>query len=879
MTPEDDRFMPQRDRRTDLVLLPRQFAYIQRLTEGALAVYVGPYRASLSETECLIVSDPKTGQPKPARDQNEAIKAYIDVAEGDYAVLVNPVRGGDNQWPESKKSNDLPELAIGRQVNLPGPLSFALWPFQTVRSIKGHTLQMNQYLVVRVINDEEAMKNWDKAIVKAQVAEGEQNPAIRKSVPRPDNLSVGQLILIKGTEVSFYIPPTGLEVVADARGEYIREAVTLEQLEYCVLTDQDGKRRIEQGPQVVFPKPSETFTEINDGGIVHRKFRAIELTEISGVHIKVTAEYEEGGVKYKVGDELFITGKDQPIYFPRTEHAIVKYDGREVHFATAVPKGEGRYVLDRFNGVIKLVTGPQMLLPDPRTQVFTRRILSPKQVELWFPGNREALRVNEELTQQALLRGVGTTDYLSDDTDSDPTESVRLRGLSSQRYASASTRFAGDDMNRKSTYTPPRTVTLNSKYDGAVTVEVFTGYAVLVVNRSGERRIVEGPQTILLEFDETLATMALSTGKPKTTDTLFETAYLRVNNNLVSDIISVETADSVSAKVKVSYRVNFTGPKEKWFDVENYVKVLCDHARSIIRNMVRKVGIQEFNVKYIDMIRDTLLGKPEGVDGEKKKRTGLVFEENGMVVFDVEVLALEIGDGEISELLIEAQHEAVKASLEAEDSKRRLELARDQARIDQETEQLKTETALKKLKLQQQAREVQLGLDAVNAQKESEVALMKLNLNKSEVTAKLDVALLALAAETEEASKRLGLTQEKEKIADFEDSAQLAREKARSEQDLETAKAKATIELERIIAETTQLAERTKALTPEMVAALQTFGDKAMVEKMASAMAPLAILGGTSVVDILGQLLKGSGLEQLVSQVATGMSKRSAGGE
>jgi hypothetical protein len=32
-----------------------------------------------------------------------------------------------------------------------------------------------------------------------------------------------------------------------------------------------------------------------------------------------------GEAQYKEGDELFFTGKDQMIYFPRKEHAIVKY--------------------------------------------------------------------------------------------------------------------------------------------------------------------------------------------------------------------------------------------------------------------------------------------------------------------------------------------------------------------------------------------------------------------------------------------------------------------------------------------------------------------------------------------------------------------------
>jgi hypothetical protein len=32
------------------------------------------------------------------------------------------------------------------------------------------------------------------------------------------------------------------------------------------------------------------------------------------------------------GDELFLTGKDTAIYYPREEHSAIKYDGKIKHF-------------------------------------------------------------------------------------------------------------------------------------------------------------------------------------------------------------------------------------------------------------------------------------------------------------------------------------------------------------------------------------------------------------------------------------------------------------------------------------------------------------------------------------------------------------------
>ncbi|MFA6315275.1 MAG: hypothetical protein WC648_02830 [Candidatus Paceibacterota bacterium] len=854
MPAENPRY-PERDReRNDLILTPRQFAWGKDLTKGYLTVYVGPYKLTVSEmTEQLVVPSPDDGQLQSVNDLLGAVQQYTDVTEGEYAVLTNPAENGLH--PEAEKANKVAVLNIGRQVNLPGPLSFSLWPFQTVKVIKGHQLQMNQYVIVRVLNEDEAIKNWDKAIVKPQTTTGSDpskpegaagaTAQAKKSVPRPENLSVGQLLIIKGTEVSFYIPPTGLEVVADEREQYVREAVTLEQLEYCVLVDQSGDKRFEKGPKVVFPKPSETFKEAEEGGVKHRKFRAIELTKISGLHIKVTAPYKEGDREYRVGEELFINGEDQPIYFPRAEHAIIGYDGRQIHYATAVPKGEGRYVLNRFDGNVALVAGPKMLLPDPRTEVIVRRILSEKQVKLWYPDNVEAMRVNRDLAAHAVKKG--TADYLAEPMEMDEAL-VSSSSVTECRYAaSAPARLVGEEMGRKTAYTPPRTVTLNTKYEGAVSVDVWTGYAVLVVDRSGERKVVEGPQTILLEFDQSLAYMALSTGKPKNTDVLKETAYLRVLNNLVSDIISVETVDSVQAKVKVSYRVNFTGDKEKWFDVENYVKLLCDHARSMIRNMVKKVGIQEFNARYIDMIRDTILGQPEGADGEKKKRRGLSFSENGMVVFDVEVLGLEIGNSQIASLLVEAQHEAVRDTLQIAQNRRELEITKEREAINRETDEVTTETALKRSGLEQK-----------------------------KIMADLEVVMARMRSQTLQASEELKVRQEQEKTVDTVHSASLCRKKLSAEQELVNKRAEIALELEKLSAESKELAERTKSVTPELIAALQAFGDKATVQKMAEAMAPMALLGGKSVAEILGNLLKGSGMEGLLSGVAGGLTARMA---
>ena len=59
------------------------------------------------------------------------------------------------------------------------------------------------------------------------------------------------------------------------------------------------------------------------------------------------------------------------------------------------------------------------------------------------------------------------------------------------------------------------------------------------------------------------------------------------------------------------------------------------------------IGIEDFDTNPIGMIRDSILG----VCGEDKERPGRAFKENGMRIYDLEVLNVTIGDKRIADLL------------------------------------------------------------------------------------------------------------------------------------------------------------------------------------------------------------------------------------
>mgnify|MGYP001552398568 CR=1 FL=1 len=809
-----------RERGGDLVLAQGEQALVQNGADGTVEVHVGPTKTSIGETDNPVRFDSKT-QSFQRCLLKSAVTMWPAAKEGQYIVLQNPVEEDEHRHPSRGKQGSV-ELAMGRRVNIPGPATFALYPGQSATCLDGHILRSNQYLVVRVINGEVAKSNWKNAVLKKQTNSTEEITDENKGEIFPDastpDLVTGQLLVVKGTEVSFYIPPTGMEVVPEC-GKYVRDAVTLEQLETCILIDENGTKEYVNGPAVVFPRPTQSFHETHKG---ERKIKAIELETHRGLYVKVIKPYEEDGKKYAEGEELFITGKDQKIYYPRPEHAIIKYGGDQLlQQAVAIPKGEARYVLSKETGDVKLVLGPKMYLPDPRYEVIVRRTLPIPIVELLYPGNEEAVSHNLSLLG---LEGIFNP------TARKARSKKGINLLNNDETGSGEEpELTADEFTRSNEYVPPRSIQLKTKYDGAVTVRVHTGYAIKVVSKTGESRVIEGPQTVLLQYDELPEVIELSTGTPKSDYQLRKDVYLRVKANKVSDLIAAETGDFVSVRIPLSFRVDFEGDKSKWFDVENYVKFLTDHTRSLVANVVKKYGVQEFYTNYIDILRNAILG--ETVEG---KRPGRLFPENGMRVYDVEFGKLEIGDSAIAEMVRSSQKDSVEQSLRLAMARKELETVREEERIRQELAQARAATKEKELLLQQEEVNLQLGID-----------LAKINAQSRETETEL--------------SGRLASQTTRDEIT----KAELARQKSARDQQIQFEEAQMVLRLQELGAQAEAFVKRFEAIQPDLVAAIKTHGNQALAGKLAEhlpqATGGLGLLLGRGGMDALSKMIAGTG--------------------
>ena len=784
---------------------------------------------SLSQSDSLVTFNTHTKKFESC-SYGEAIKLLTICPENWYCILKNPTK--DNKHPAPGASNVLPDtMEIGKKINIMGPVAFALYPGQMAKVVRGHALRSNQYLLARVYeanaanNSQGEIRNADGELVETTKT----------------NYVNGQILVIKGTEVSFYIPPTGIEVIPvdnNDKNGYIREAVTLERLEYCILKDEDGNKRYVHGPQVVFPKPTETFVTSPKGGFI---FRAVELSKISGIYVKVIAEYKDVDsagkeIVHPVGEELFITGNDQMIYNPRPEHAIITYDGKMMHHAIAIPEGEGRYIMNRLTGEIKTVKGPQMYLPDPRLEVVVKRKLSRRQCELMYPGNKEALAYNEQLSERAVEKAAKNSMSFMDE--------LTAFSINSSVNDTLANLEAKANISRGTSYTKPRTITLDNKFDGVVTTDVWTGYAVNVISKDGTRKVVCGPQTVMLDYDQTLEELQLSTGRPKTTDNMIHTCFLRHENNKVSDLIHVETKDFVRCSIKVSYCVDFDKKyQDKWFNVDNYIKFMCDRERSLMKKAVKNYTIEELNQNYVDIIRNVAINKKDyskESNADKNEHKGRFFAENGMYVNDCEVLSLHIEDEDIAEMLVDHQREIVKKSLQLSAADKRVQVAEKLTVAEKKENKLKSDKLINKMNLQREEAIRTLEIQTeVNRKKEAE--------EEAATKAKKELqTVLDLIGDAERARKDKDMKQEiafKQELANIEQAKQKA------------------------YADT--VSAIMGAVSPDLVAALTANANSDMVSALEHAVAPYAIARGEeSVADVVARLTKGLPIEEAIEKLS-----------
>ena len=805
--------------------------------------------------------------------------------------------------PGGNKERD---LRLGTTKIIPGPCAFPLWPGQSAEVRPAHKLGANHYLLVEVVGplDEGApyydlvMKSAGLSSVVIDAPEGgangdrteqERSPEADGG-PAPNKLRIGQRIVVQGRHTSLFIPPTGIEVVpaqeealsdsepiandADAiaslppavrdelagmvanveagmtskqfsvlknelrhradlnlgeraimltaldevwgnrggkparRAEgrrhphqppidpYARKAVVLGPKNFCILFDADGNPRIVKGPARVFPGPHDTFLQ---RGSRRRVYDAYELGESQALWLRIISPISRAALAerlpasypltqdhYEAGHELLVRGLPS-VFFPFIEAEVLNPETGDPHVGN-----DHDLVIVNAIGV------------DPESGIHVR---------------------DKATGKVRLVRG--EVSYLVDP----------------RKEEHVSRRVPAKDWNLWIGSTQAhRKTTTEVETPWALSIHVPTNHAALVASRNG-RRVIVGPASELLGYDEQLTTLQLSKGPHKTGRDTVATCFLRIRDGRVRDRFELESSDLTRFTIDLGVTGHFAGDPERWFAVEDPVEHVTAQIRTRVRDAARKVPAIELFGKIPELVREVT-----GAPGS------LAFEDCGVVIDEVEVHAVALVDPKLAAAFSEAHKSEVALVLQDRQAERRLTSVKlrdgvdaQEHAIQREANRRMAETGRAELEDQHlvEARKLELTFE-----RERDEFERRAQRERVAVTARLELA----KAETEARAAR--------KLHDAEVDAQ-----ARKLVDaVALATAQAEAEIDRATAVTLAEADsrRLAAIQPELVGALHAAADAEVMKAAAENMNLVSLIGGKSPIELFTRLLEGTPLARTV---------------
>jgi len=250
-------------------------------------------------------------------------------------------------------------------------------------------------------------------------------------------------------------------------------------------------------------------------------------------------------------------------------------------------------------------------MPDPRKEILVKRILTPNQVKLWFPGNEKALKFNEDMmnNKAAKIAYASARTGKSYQRDSasvyaNPSElnkQTELDDYSGTKQSGSMEENFSDSFDRSSAFAPPPTITLDTKYDGAIQIDVWNGYVVQTTLKNGERKTHVGPKHVLLDFDEVIEEFNLPDGT-KTVYVPLESRFRFSVNTLTKDneearvVFNVQYITDTSKLIPDMY--NLVNSRLNSFFVNNIAKLTSEE---IFEN--REKILNDFNYDLIEGIK------------------------------------------------------------------------------------------------------------------------------------------------------------------------------------------------------------------------------------------------------------------------------------
>lgn len=656
----------------ELVLVNNECAWVKDLSGGMIYAYLGPHKEPLSVDSVIVTQNARNREFIPIGGDTLKGQPFTVALESQYVILHNPEMPGTR--PMTRGKNEAVALQTGKSIIKRGPCEFPLWPGQQAEVVDGHRLTSDQFLRIRVegeIADSDVKwlqdllkEDWLAPSVPTDASATPDSTPSSVDVKLPE-LTIGSEWIVRGSKTKFFIPPTGVKVLKATdditRSDddpYVMNGVTLDADEYVILKNRSGRISYVLGSTTVIPCEDQVFMADRSG--INPVFKAQSIDENSGVLLRTlvpmsrstiqermgkdiriqftpVAQYDEDVEESRVvpaADEVLPPGTQIVVW--REKRLVFPADGIQIinrFEATHIQAGTARYVKNSLTGRTRIIQGECLYLADPRCEEFATRHLSKDLINLWFPG------------------------------------------MAVEAY--------------------------NSDLVPCITIPQGTAAMILKKGtRSNTRKTVIGYSTYFLEWDETLCEMKLSTsrgGEAKTYQNAIRVCYLWMKSNRINDVLTGgRTREDCEFSVQYTLTVDFEEAyKDAWFNVDDYVFLVCEEVRSRLRGGLLATSISDLSTNYVEIIRDIVLGtKPLLIKEEDyllsngseatPHRPGIEFSRFGGRLVEININSFQILDPSLQAQLRKLQMAGINESVQTRTAQITLDGTRTRAEIERE---------------------------------------------------------------------------------------------------------------------------------------------------------------------------------------------------
>ena len=752
----------------ELVLVNNEFAWVKDLSGGMIYVYCGPHKEPLSVDSVIVIQN-ESREFVPIGGDLLKGQTFVQALENQYVILHNPEVSGTR--PMTRGKNEATPLCNGKSIVKRGPCEFPLWPGQQAEVVDGHRLTSNQFLRIRVegeIADDDVRplqdlikEDWlapkpvdssvfddDVEAMRVSTPTTDPLPPIIEEVKLPE-LTIGSEWVVRGSKTKFFIPPTGVKVLLatdpvtrSVTDPYVMNGVQLDADEFVTLKNRSGRISYVLGSTTVIPCEDQVFVTdqvfATDKGRSNPKFKATSIDENSGVLLRTLVAMTPSEIRRRMGSDVRvqftpIAGHDdedeaddrdeQPsreVSLPpgtqlvvwRTKRLVFPADGIEItkkFEAIHILAGTARYVNNFLTGRTRIVQGECLYLADPRCEEFVSRTIPIETLQLWFPGS----------------------------------------ALDSY----------------------------NSALVPCITIPQGTAAMILKRGSNAEiRKTITGYATYFLEWNETLCEMKLSAsrgGEAKSYKNAIRVCYLWMQGNRINDVlVDGRTREDCEFEVKYTLSVDFDpAHKDAWFNVDDYVFLVCEEVRSRLRGGLLATSISDLSTDYVEIIRNIVLGskpaEPSKLGREPNvldkmadmiypHRPGIKFPRFGATLVDININGFQILDERLQHQLRELQMSGINESVKTRMAQIALEGAQRRSSLERESTTLQSETTQFKLKIDLESTRTQQETARQKLESEQETKLALITNTKALELSALEKqrAVQSISDEIAEAEKK-----------------------------------------------------------------------------------------------------------------------------